>query len=57
MLTAIDIRHIEHSEECVEAASLSFFGAAFPRSRNRLWVVTLGCIRYSHHNLLKIKRT
>lgn len=39
-LTAMDIRHIEHSEECEDAVSESFF-AGFPKSRSRLWVVTL----------------
>lgn len=40
-LTAIDIRHIEHSEEWEEAVSESFFVAVFPRSRSCLWVFTL----------------
>ena len=35
-LTAIDIRHIEHSEEWDDAASESLLGAALPRSRSRL---------------------
>ena len=39
-LTAMDIRHIEHSEECDDAVS-EFFFAGFPKSRSRLWVVTL----------------
>ena len=39
-LTAMDIKHIEHSEECEDAVSESFF-AGFPKSRSRLWVVTL----------------
>ena len=39
-LTAMDIRHIEHSEECEDVVSESFF-AGFPKSRSRLWVVTL----------------
>lgn len=39
--TAIDIRHIEHSDEWVEAASFSFWGVALPKLRRRLCVVTL----------------
>ena len=31
-LTAMEIRHIEHSEECVDAVSDSFFSAEFPSS-------------------------
>ena len=39
LLTAIDIRQMEHSwEEWVEAESESFLGAVLPRSRRRLWV-------------------
>ena len=40
-LTAIDIRHIEHSDEWEEAVSESFFVVVFPRSRSCLWVFTL----------------
>ena len=40
--TAIDIKHIEHSDECVEAVSASFFNAVLPRFCNRLCVETLG---------------
>lgn len=40
-LTAIDIRHIEHSDECADAVSESFFVAFLPRSLRRLWVCTL----------------
>lgn len=36
VLTAIDIRHIEHSDECADAVSESFFTAFFPKSRRRL---------------------
>ena len=36
----MDIRHMEHSEECEDAVSESFF-AVLPKSRSRLWVVTL----------------
>ena len=48
-LTAIDMRHIEHSEECVDALSPSFFSAVFPKSRSRLWVVTLSLHQYSEN--------
>lgn len=40
-LTAIDIKHIEHSDECVDAVSASFLGANFAKSRSLLCVVTL----------------
>lgn len=40
-LTAIDVRHIEHSEECEDAVSESLLTPALPRSRSRLCVVTL----------------
>lgn len=37
-LTAIDIKQIEHSDECVEVLSESLVGAVFPRLRSRLCV-------------------
>ena len=40
-LTAMDIRHIEHSEEWEDVVSESFFEAVLPRSRSCLWVFTL----------------
>ena len=42
-LTAIDIKHIEHSDECVEAVSVSFFASDLPeaRARSLLCVVML----------------
>lgn len=40
--TAIDIRQIEHSDECEELASVSFLlDVDLPKSRNRLCVETL----------------
>ena len=44
-LTAIDIRHIEHSDEAEEAVSESLFGTVLPKSRSRLWVWTLDIFR------------
>ncbi len=40
--TAIDIKHIEHSEVCIDAVSPSFFGVVLlVRFRKRLCVLML----------------
>lgn len=41
VLTAIDMRHIEHSDECADAVSESLAVSDLPRFRSRLWVLTL----------------
>lgn len=40
-LTAIDIRHMAHSDECMDDVSESFLASVLPRARMRLCVVML----------------